>query len=149
MSSFYFASYPIKPVATLPPLCTKNFQKTIKHLSTCSWQMSNIDKLVFCTNRILNKMIQLLIPLSDLIFHGAHSIRSFTILYLRPQIVVCFFPCVSQKCFMCLKKHATKAWTNNSLLIWTKYDLKKQFFLKIIDKFQAPFRWSSQDPFTV
>lgn len=50
MSSFYFASYPIKPVATLPPLCTKNFQKTIKHLSTCSWQMSNIDKLVFCNN---------------------------------------------------------------------------------------------------
>lgn len=36
ISSFNFASYPIKLLAPLPPLCTKNFQKTIKYLRTCS-----------------------------------------------------------------------------------------------------------------
>lgn len=104
MTLFTFTNYPIKPLAPLPPLRTKNFQKTIKHLRTFSSQMSNIDKLVFCNNShfvltTLKKMIQLLIPLSDLLLYGAHS--RYSTVGLRSMFV---FSLMSVKMFYVFKK---------------------------------------------
>lgn len=65
--------------------------------------MSNIDKLVFCNDShfvLTTLKIQLFIPLSDLLFYGAHSRYSTS--GLRSIFVFSF---MSVKNVLCVKKN--------------------------------------------